>query len=61
MAAKSLRFEKGDTLALPGPEGKRGLWTVERRVRSGYVLASKSGEPDRLWTHEEIYEVYSQG
>jgi putative transposase len=59
MPVRILRFEKNDTLALPRPDTGRGLWKVERRVREGYVLSSKAGDPDRLWTHDEIFDAYS--
>lgn len=61
MPEKALRLERGDSLALPNGDGSRHLWRVDRRLRGGYVLASAIGEPDRFWTHDEIFDAYVAG
>lgn len=61
MPVKIFRLERGDTLALKSGDGTSQLWRVQRRVREGYWLASLRGDPDRLWTHDEIFDRYVTG
>lgn len=58
MAQTTFKMAKGDTIAMPDGVAGRMLWRVERRLRDGYLTSSLSGQPDRLWTHEDIYAAW---
>lgn len=58
MAQTTFRMARGDTVAMPDGVAGRQLWRVERRLKDGYLTSSLHGEPDRLWTHDEIMAAW---
>lgn len=58
MAQTTFRMAKGDTIAMPEGVAGRMLWRVERRLRDGYLTSSLNGQPDRVWSHDDIYAAW---
>jgi putative transposase len=61
-AAKGLRFLAGDSLLIcQAGKAERLALEVVKRTRRGYVLSDRRGQEERIWSDDEIFDLYLAG